>query len=101
MCGSRRSCHKLVADTDGRLQVLTLFTVLCRRHPGRFQAGAATDATAAGPRLAGAVRPGPRGVLRAGGGSGSGSGVRRHRRERPGRDDTGRGVPASAVRVGC
>ena len=30
---------QLVADTDGRLQVLTLFTVLCRRHPGRFQAG--------------------------------------------------------------
>ena len=29
----------LVADTDGRLQALTLFTVLCRRHPGRFQAG--------------------------------------------------------------
>ena len=30
---------QLVADTDGRLQALTLFTVLCRRHPGRFQAG--------------------------------------------------------------
>ena len=30
---------QLVADTDGRLQVLTLFKVLCRRHPGRFQAG--------------------------------------------------------------
>ena len=30
---------QLVADTDGRLQVLTLFTALCRRHPGLFQAG--------------------------------------------------------------
>ena len=30
---------QLVADTDGRLQVLTLFTALCRRHPGRFQPG--------------------------------------------------------------
>ena len=30
---------QLVADTDGRLQALTLFKVLCRRHPGRFQAG--------------------------------------------------------------
>ena len=68
---------------------------------GSLSGGAATDATAAGPRLAGAVRPGPRGVLRAGGGSGSGSGVRLHRRERPGGDDTGRGVPASAVRVGA
>ena len=29
---------QLVADTEGRLQVLTLFTWLCRRHPGRFQA---------------------------------------------------------------
>ena len=29
----------LVADTDGRLQVLTLFKALCRRHPGRFQPG--------------------------------------------------------------
>ena len=47
---------------------------------GSLSGGAATDATAAGPRLAGAVRPGPRGVLRAGGGSGSGSGVRLHRR---------------------
>ena len=25
----------LVAHTDGRLQVLTLFKALCRRHPGR------------------------------------------------------------------
>ena len=68
---------------------------------GSLSGGAATDATAAGPRLAGAVRPGPRGVLRAGGGSGSGSGVRLHRRERPRRDDTGRAVPASTVRVVC
>ena len=30
---------QLVADTDGRLQVLTLFTALCRRHPGRFESG--------------------------------------------------------------
>ena len=30
---------QLVADTDGRLQVLTLFRALCRRHPGRFQPG--------------------------------------------------------------
>ena len=30
---------QLVADTEGRLQVLTLFTWLRRRHPGRFQAG--------------------------------------------------------------
>ena len=30
---------QLVADTDGRLQVLTLFKALCRRHPGRFQPG--------------------------------------------------------------
>ena len=30
---------QLVADTDGRLQALTLFTALCRRHPGRFQPG--------------------------------------------------------------
>ena len=28
---------QLVADTDGRLQVLTLFKALRRRHPGRFQ----------------------------------------------------------------
>ena len=30
---------QLVADTQGRLQALTLFTELCRRHPGRFQPG--------------------------------------------------------------
>ena len=30
---------QLVADTAGRLQVLTLFKALCRRHPGRFQPG--------------------------------------------------------------
>ena len=30
---------QLVADTDGRLQVLALFKALCRRHPGRFQPG--------------------------------------------------------------
>ena len=30
---------QLAADTDGRLQVLTLFKALCRRHPGRFQEG--------------------------------------------------------------
>ena len=30
---------QLVADADGRLQVLTLFKALCRRHPGRFQEG--------------------------------------------------------------
>ena len=30
---------QLVADTDGRLQVLTLFEALCRRYPGRFQPG--------------------------------------------------------------
>ncbi|MCY3843247.1 MAG: hypothetical protein OXH69_06850 [Acidobacteria bacterium] len=30
---------QLVADTDGRLQVLTLFRALCGRHPGRFQPG--------------------------------------------------------------
>ena len=30
---------QLVADTKGRLQVLKLFGWLCRRHPGRFQAG--------------------------------------------------------------
>ena len=30
---------QLVADTDGRLQVLTLFKALCRRHRGRFQEG--------------------------------------------------------------
>ena len=30
---------QLVADTDGRLQVLTLFKALCGRHPGRFQPG--------------------------------------------------------------
>ena len=41
------------------------------------------------------------GVLRAGGGSGSGSGVRLHRRERPGGDASGRGVPAPVVRVGA
>ncbi len=29
----------LVADTDGRLQVLTLFQALCGRYPGRFQPG--------------------------------------------------------------
>ena len=28
-----------MADTDGRLQVLTLFKALCRRYPGRFQPG--------------------------------------------------------------
>ena len=30
---------QLVADTDGRLQVLTVFKALCRRYPGRFQPG--------------------------------------------------------------
>ena len=30
---------QLVADTEGRLQVRTLFRELCRRHPGRFEAG--------------------------------------------------------------
>ena len=30
---------QLVADTDGRLQVLTLFRELCRRYPGRFEPG--------------------------------------------------------------
>ena len=30
---------QLVADTEGRLQALKLFTWLCRRHPGRFQPG--------------------------------------------------------------
>ena len=35
---------QLVADTDGRLQVLALFKALCRRHLGRFSAGAAPDA---------------------------------------------------------
>ena len=30
---------RLVADTQGRLQVLTLFKALCRWHPGRFQPG--------------------------------------------------------------
>ena len=30
---------QLEADTEGRLQVLKLFTWLSRRHPGRFQAG--------------------------------------------------------------
>ena len=30
---------QLVADTEGRLQVLKLFAWLCRRHPGRFRAG--------------------------------------------------------------
>ena len=29
----------LVADTEGRLQALTLFRWLCRRHPGRFPVG--------------------------------------------------------------
>ena len=30
---------QLVADTEGRLQAQTLFTELCRRHPGRFAPG--------------------------------------------------------------
>ena len=30
---------QLVADTDGRLQVLTLFKALCGRHPDRYQPG--------------------------------------------------------------
>ena len=30
---------QLVADTEGRLQVLILFTALCRRYPGCFQPG--------------------------------------------------------------
>ena len=30
---------QLVADTDGRLQVMTLFKALCCRHPDRFQPG--------------------------------------------------------------
>ena len=30
---------QLVADTEGRLQVLTLLTALCRRYPGHFQPG--------------------------------------------------------------
>ena len=29
----------LVADTEGRLQALTVFRELCRRHPGRFEPG--------------------------------------------------------------
>ena len=32
---------QLVADTEGRLQVLRLFTWLCRRHPGRCCRGVA------------------------------------------------------------
>ena len=30
---------QLMADTDGRLQVLTVFKALCQRHPDRFQPG--------------------------------------------------------------
>ena len=30
---------QLEADTEGRLQAQTLFTELCRRHPGRFAPG--------------------------------------------------------------
>ena len=30
---------RLVADTEGRLQALTVFRELCRRHPGRFEPG--------------------------------------------------------------
>ena len=68
---------------------------------GPLSAGAAADLAAAGPRVAGAVRSRPRGVLRAGSGPGSGSGVRLHRLERPGGDASRRGVPAPAVRVGA
>ena len=68
---------------------------------GSLSGGAATDPATAGPRVAGAGRSGPRGVLRAGGGPGSGSGVRLHRRERPEGDDPGRAVRAPAVRVGA
>ena len=60
---------QLVADTDGRLQVLTLSKALCRRHPGAFGRGSSGPA-AAGSRVAGAVRSRPRGVLQAGSGPG-------------------------------
>ena len=68
---------------------------------GSLRGGAAADAATAGPGVAGAGRPGARGVLRAGGGSGSGSGVRLHGRELVGSDDSRGGVPAPAVRVGA
>ena len=93
---------QLVADTDGRLQALTLIKALCRRHPGHaFRRGSYGRSSARVRDWRVQYGPDSRGVLRAGGGSGSGSGVRLHRRERPGRDDTERAVPASAVRVGA
>ena len=92
---------QLVADTDGRLQVLTLFKALCRRHPGRFQPGQLRTLQRRIREWRVQVRSRPRGVLRAGSGPGSGSGVRLHRLERPGGDAAGRGVPAPAVRVGA
>ena len=66
---------QLVADTDRRLQVLTLFRALCRRHPGRFSQGSCG-------RCSGGFASGEcstarsRGVLRPGGGAGPGSDVR-------------------------
>ena len=92
---------QLVADTDGRLQVLTLFKALCRRHPGRFQPGQLRTLQRRVREWRVQYGPDREGVLRAGSGSGSGGGVRLHRLERAWGDASGCGVPAPAVRVGA
>ena len=48
--GQSEVVPQLVTDTDGRLQVRTLFTALCRRQPGRFPAGAAYGGCSGGVR---------------------------------------------------
>ena len=92
---------QLVADTGRTAAGADAVHGAVPAASGSLSAGTATDVAAAGPGVAGAVQSRSRGVLRAGGGPGSGSGVRLHRRERPGRDAAGRGVPAPSVRVGA
>jgi hypothetical protein len=40
---------RLAADTDGRLQALTVFESLCERYPDRFQPGQLADLAAPRP----------------------------------------------------
>ena len=104
-CGSRRSSRKLVADTEGRQQVLTLFTRLCRNGIRvAFRRGSYGRCSGTGPRLAGAVWSGPRGVCSSRW-PGSRVGKRRarlHRRETDlGVTIQGVPFPTSVVRVGA
>ena len=87
--GVRRWSPQLVADTEGRLQVRTLFRELCRRHPGRFEAGQLRTLQRRVREWLAQDGPDREVVLRAGGGSGSGSGVRLHGRELAEGDDRG------------